>query len=114
MNNRTFILRLVAGAYVLYLGYQLLADYFKGITEGNAAVSIGGGVLFLIFGAWCVLSALVPLFKNGGFMPTGSEGTAEDSEEVAEDEDAEAADVDIEDTKVVEDFVSEEVSSDEE
>lgn len=97
MNNKTFILRLVAGAYVLYLGYQLLADYFKGVSEGSAAVSIGGGVLFLIFGAWCLLSALVPVFKNGGFMPTGTEETAEDTEDAAEDEEAE--DVEAEDVE---------------
>lgn len=93
MDTRRIILRLVAGGYLVYLGYQLLSGYLKGAEVGNPAVSIAGGVLFLIVGAWCVLSVVVPMIKNGGFPQQEADTDTEDmSDEEMSDIDDSAAD----------------------
>lgn len=85
MDTRRFILRLVAGGYVLYLGIQLLQGYLNGSSDMNTTVTIGAGVLFLIFGAWSVLSAVIPIVKNGGFAEAET-GDAVEIEESPEEE----------------------------
>lgn len=90
MDTRRFILRLVAGGYVFYLGIQLIQGYLRGTSGMNGAVSIGVGALFLIFGGWSVLSGVIPVVKNGGFVTAGTdEDEADDAE--AEDEETESA-----------------------
>lgn len=104
MDARRFILRLVAGGYVFYIGIQLLQGYLSGASEMNGTVSIIAGVLFLVFGAWSVLSALIPVVKNGGFIPSNT-GSADDAEETdAEEVDAEEseAEVEVEETEAEE------------
>lgn len=106
MDARRFILRLVAGGYVFYIGIQLLQGYLSGVSEMNGTVSIIAGVLFLIFGAWSVLSALIPVVKNGGFI-SSSTGSADD--EAVEDTDTE--EVDVDETDAVEADVVEETEA---
>lgn len=88
MDTRRFILRLVAGGYVFYLGIQLIQGYLSGNSGMNAAVSIGAGVLFLIFGGWSVLSGVIPVVKNGGFVTAGTDEAEDDETESVEDEEA--------------------------
>ena len=48
------ILQLVAGMYLIYLAYEL----FMGMNDGQGAptvVSVGAGVLFLIFGIFLII-----------------------------------------------------------
>ena len=104
MDARRFILRLVAGGYVFYIGIQLLQGYLSGASEMNGTVSIIAGVLFLVFGAWSVLSALIPVVKNGGFI-SSSTGSADD--EAVEDTDTE----DVDETDAVEADVVEETEA---
>lgn len=86
MDTRRFILRLVAGGYVFYLGIQLIQGYLSGNSGMNATVSIGAGVLFLIFGGWSVLSGVIPVVKNGGFVTAGTDEAEDDETESVEDE----------------------------
>lgn len=81
MDTRRFILRLVAGGYVFYLGVQLIQGYLNGTIEMNAMFSLGVGALFLIFGAWSVLSGVIPVVKNGGFIPASTGDAEEESDE---------------------------------
>lgn len=84
MDTRRFILRLVAGGYVFYSGIQLIQGYLNGMIEMNAMFSLGIGALFLIFGAWSVLSGVIPVVKNGGFITTSTDDTTEESDEEAD------------------------------
>lgn len=86
MDTRRFILRLVAGGYVFYLGIQLILGYLNGSNDMNVVVSIGIGALFLIFGGWSVLSAVIPVVKNGGFATEGNEDADEAEEDQEESE----------------------------
>lgn len=92
MDTRRFILRLVAGGYVFYLGIQLIQGYLNGNSGMNGAVSIGVGALFLIFGGWSVLSGVIPVVKNGGFATASTdeaEGVEGEDDETESAEDAE-------------------------
>ena len=54
MNNKSRkTLHLVAGIYLLYLAFQLLSEVGK---NGNPAVSIIGGIAFVIAGGYLIFS----------------------------------------------------------
>ena len=76
MNNKSRkTLHLVAGIYLLYLAFQLLSEVGE---NGNPAVSIIGGIAFVIAGGYLIFSFIRAL-KNE-FEETYEE-PSEDSEE---------------------------------
>ncbi|MBP3665233.1 MAG: DUF308 domain-containing protein [Tyzzerella sp.] len=83
MNNRSRkTLHLVAGIYLLYLAFQLLSEVGE---NGNPAVSIIGGIAFVIAGGYLIFNFIRAL-KNE-FEETYEESNeAIDKESVVEDE----------------------------
>ena len=54
MNDRTRrAIYVVAGGYLVYLGAKLLMGIRQG--EGNAIVSLVGGIAFALFGVWLIV-----------------------------------------------------------
>ena len=60
MNNRSRrVLHLIAGMYLIYLAFNLISQQLKSPTS-NAAIAIGAGAVFAIFG----LVIIVRYVKN--------------------------------------------------
>jgi len=105
MSTRTIILRLVAGAYVFYLGMQLLKGYMSGAETGNPIVSLIGGIVFLAAGAFFVFTGIRGVAKNfKEFQEVPEDANADGEVEVeAEAEEVEESEVEAE---VVEEVVA--------
>ena len=58
-NRRRRVLHLIAGMYLIYLAFNLISQQLKSPTS-NAAIAIGAGVVFAIFG----LVIIVRYVKN--------------------------------------------------
>ena len=102
MSNRTVILRLVAGGYVFYLGMQLMKGYLSGAETGNPMVSLIGGIVFLLAGAFFVFTGLRGVVKNfKEFQEVPADAYEEDTTVDVEAEDVGAED-DTESAEVVE------------
>ena len=63
-NMRThYLLRILIGAYLAYLGWQLMQSYIQGTASSNA-VAIIGGVAFLLIGGALVIWSVVLLTRG--------------------------------------------------
>ena len=102
MRNEKFsyVIRVIAGAYLIYLAYQLIQGVMNGENE-NYALGIGGGVLFIVAGAAFVIFSIRGLMRGGQENAQNEEtqetesGSAEPEEEpkkLATDEETENAD----------------------
>ena len=62
MHTR-YLIRILVGGYVAYLGWQLLQSYIKG-TASSAAVAIIFGALFLLLGGGLAVWSVLQMFRN--------------------------------------------------
>ena len=93
MNNRPRkTLHLVAGIYLLYLAFQLLSEVGE---NGNPAVSIIGGIAFVIAGGYLVFNFIRAL-RNEFEESYDESCEVVDEESVVENEDEELTEVTVE------------------
>lgn len=93
MNNRSRkTLHLVAGIYLLYLAFQLLSEVGE---NGNPAVSIIGGIAFVIAGGYLVFNFIRAL-RNEFEESYDESCEVVDEESVVENEDEELTEVTVE------------------
>lgn len=87
-----YIIRIIAGAYVIYLAYSILRDVAAGKTGEHTTVLAIGGVVFVAAGAAFILWGLKGLKKAMGSSgqepleaePAGKEEIPEETEESLE------------------------------
>lgn len=86
-NNKTFslVIRLIAGAYIIYLGYQLIKGVVSGESQENQILFIIFAVVFIVLGAFIIIDAVRK------YIIKESDTAEEDSEEGAENQIEEAA-----------------------
>ena len=93
MNNKSRkTLHLVAGIYLLYLAFQLLSEVGE---NGNPAVSIIGGIAFVIAGGYLVFNFIRAL-RNEFEESYDESCEVVDEESMVENEDEELAEVTVE------------------
>ena len=93
MNNRSRkTLHLVAGIYLLYLAFQLLSEVGE---NGNPAVSIIGGIAFVIAGGYLVFNFIRAL-RNEFEESYDESCEVVDEESMVENEDEKLAEVTVE------------------
>ena len=93
MNNKSRkTLHLVAGIYLLYLAFQLLSEVGE---NGNPAVSIIGGIAFVIAGGYLVFNFIRAL-RNEFEESYDESCEVVDEESVVENEDEELTEVTVE------------------
>ncbi len=93
MNNRSRkTLHLVAGIYLLYLAFQLLSEVGE---NGNPAVSIIGGIAFVIAGGYLVFNFIRAL-RNEFEESYDESCEVVDEESVVKNEDEELTEVTVE------------------
>lgn len=85
-NNRSNVLWIVAGLYLLYLAWSLGKGVMQGESTGTALiVSVIAGVVFAAAGAVLLIKAFRSMFSASGELPEEAEetenaGTAEGTE----------------------------------
>ena len=93
MNNKSRkTLHLVAGIYLLYLAFHLLSEVGE---NGNPAVSIIGGIAFVIAGGYLVFNFIRAL-RNEFEESYDESCEVVDEESMVENEDEELAEVTVE------------------
>ena len=82
-NNRTsYIFRIVAGAYLAYLGVQLVTETLEQ-KPTNATFNIIMGVFFGVVGLWFAVGALIHMFKEQRQERAESGSSARETEKEA-------------------------------
>ena len=90
MRNRRSIaavFRVIAGGYLIYLGVQLIRDgLLTGSMQGNARIlGILASALFIVFGAFFAIHAIVFMTKNSGQEEEEQNGENAEEETVQEE-----------------------------
>lgn len=77
MDNRSSsVLRMVAGAYVLYQAYGIITGVISGDAGSNPTILIIAAILFVIFGGWILVMGI-----------RGMKKSSEEPDEETEDDD---------------------------
>ena len=94
MNNKSRkTLHLVAGIYLLYLAFQLLSEIGE---NGNPAVSIMGGIVFVIAGGYLIFSFIKALKNEFEEIYEESSEDVVEEQLVVEDKKEDLTEVEIE------------------
>ncbi len=94
-NSFSLVIRLIAGGYIAYLGYNLVRDVVAGEEEtSNPTLFMIIGIVFIILGAFIIIDMIRKQMKDSGEEEdeeTSADETAiEETEEEAEQEEAPA------------------------
>ncbi|MGI6011932.1 MAG: hypothetical protein ACOX8H_10625 [Ruminococcus sp.] len=115
-NDRfSYVLRTIAGAYLIYLSYRILESVAKGETGGHTVPVSVAAVIFIILGAVLVIfgvRGLVRMQKEG--QQEAEEEDAEQTEAIEETAEEETAREEDSEPETPEDEHPEEEQSEEE
>jgi|GEM_PF-2115515 len=126
-NRKSYILRIVAGAYVGYLGIKIIADYFKGNSDGmNAGIMICA-IAFVVIAAVLLITTLRSMKRDSdeerrrdderAAIDEANYGEAvplEEGSEEPEEEESSSEAPEAEEAEEAEEMKAEETSGDEE
>ena len=82
----SLVIRLIAGAYIIYLGYQLLNGYMNPTEETGDPVwyALVFGIAFLIMGAFIIIDAIRKQMAAQKEEPSDEESQTEENTELEE------------------------------
>ncbi len=84
----TYIIRIIAAAYIVYLAVSLIGEIQKGaVTGGMFALGVIGIIAFLVFSVWAVISGVKGLMAD---EPRRADEEQEAEEEVETEEEEKA------------------------
>lgn len=87
MSKGRVFLRIIAGGYLAYTGAGLLKDVLSEKPE-HYIVFAAAGILFVVFGLWCMIMGLKAAVKHEYDDPDGID-YADDTDTMSDREDAE-------------------------
>ncbi|MFV0363937.1 MAG: hypothetical protein ACK5LL_12750 [Suipraeoptans sp.] len=72
MSNRNYIFRVIAGAYLGYLGFSLIKDVVQG-AEGTQPMFMFAGVAFLVIAVALLVTVAISYKKDRANPPQADE-----------------------------------------